>query len=61
MYLLEKMKRKIQKAAIYAEEVQWQMKLERLTNLCGDTGGESSPYFEHLRKHLETDPKRKDK
>lgn len=35
----------------------WNMKAERLMNLCRDTGGESSPYFYKLQEHLKKEPK----
>lgn len=37
----------------HAEYVWWEMEAERLIDLCGDTGGESSPYFYKLREHMD--------
>ena len=40
----------------HIEYVLWEMKTERLMNLCRDTGGEESPYFYKLTEHLKRNP-----
>lgn len=47
-----------QNTAAYVKEVQWNMEFNRLFNLCSDTGGEDSPFFDRLQKHLEKDPRK---
>jgi hypothetical protein len=39
----------------------WDMEAERLMNLCRDTGGEASPYFDKLNAHLAKKPIEKEK
>lgn len=34
----------------------WEMQYDKLMNLCRDTGGENSPYFEKLQEHLANRP-----
>jgi len=40
----------------HIEYVLWEMKTERLMNLCRATGGEESPYFYKLKEHLKRNP-----
>lgn len=48
---------KLQRQAILKSKMAWwEMEYDRLMNLCGDTGGESSPYFEKLQEHLKKRP-----
>jgi hypothetical protein len=55
---LKKLKTKALKFFQYIEEVIWRAKLEHLMNLCGDSGGESSPWFNQLQKHIDADPRK---
>jgi len=56
--LFKKLMYYTQKTAAYVEEVLWNIEFNRLFNLCSDTGGESSPFFDRLQKHLEKDPRK---
>jgi len=40
----------------HTEYVWWGMEAERLMNICKDTGGESSPYLDKLREHMDRMP-----
>ncbi len=47
----------LHKKAVHKTKVaRWEMELDRLMNLCGETGGENSPYFEKLDEHLRKRP-----
>lgn len=39
----------------------WETRLNYLIDICGDTGGEQSPYFEKLQDHLKNDPKKNER
>lgn len=54
--LFKKLMYRTQRDYAYVKQVQWHMELERLTTLCADTGGESSPFFYRLQVHLDHDP-----
>lgn len=48
---------KLQRKAILKSKIAfWEMEYDRLMNLCRDTGGENSPYFEKLQEHLNKRP-----
>jgi hypothetical protein len=36
----------------------WEARLDRLIDICSESGGESSPYFETLQEHIKKDPKK---
>lgn len=56
--LFKQLMHRAQNTTAYVKEVQWNMEFNRLFNLCSDTGGEDSPFFDRLQKHLEKDPRK---
>lgn len=48
---------RIRKRSIHNSKIAWwEMEADRLMNLCRDTGGESSPYFEKMKEHMNRHP-----
>lgn len=58
--MIKKLKTYIENSKEKFEIFVWETRLNYLVDMCGDTGGESSPYFENLQEHLKNDPRKKD-
>lgn len=43
------------------DQYTWEVRLNQLFDMCSDTGGEQSPYFEKLQEHLKNDPKKNER
>lgn len=58
MYFIKLVRQQVKNLIFDFKSYAWEVRLDSLIDICSESGGESSPYFEALQEHIKKDPKK---